>query len=469
MFSISKLLQNIPRLTMNHLVIGGVFTLALAGSVGLGMATRGHINAAVIRDTDSVNSIDGCNNGGGIGAADAAELISDIKVCGGDLPTVYSHFNLTPDKYQKFIDEAKEGVLYRDGHVTVEGQTVMNNALTLGRTSMGKPASVRKPVVIGGKTYYQSTPEVSFASGRQSLPVMVMFDDQGVAKTVIMNACGNGVEGTPVVPGATCDALQSTQPDKTNKPNTHVFTTKATLKQNTTLSRVVYHFSDDNTTKETKSLTEGVEHTFKKDGKVTVKVYVKVPGGKEIEAASVHCEKQVKYVPPFYVCTALVATAIDQQKRNFRFTVKTSSDKSTTVKSVDFTLDKDNVTTGVADKDDNGNIYKEYKFTDEKEHTVVAKVNFNTVEGVKSITCEAKVTPSKLPKCEVPGFENLPPNDERCGYCKPNIPKGDKRCEDQPQVLAATGPANIIGLFAGTSIAGALGHRFYTKRRTTRA
>lgn len=467
----SKVLQNIPRLTQKHLVIGGIFALALAGSVALGVATRQHISAAVVRDS-SHNSISYADVNGGSGAADRTEMVKDLRTNKeGDLQTIAAKFGLSASEYDRFAATAQQGTLFRDGHIEINGQTVMTGAWTMGREKFNNQ---REAITVGGKTYYHSATNDSFADGVKSLPVLVMFDKNGVVETAFVNACGNPVtKGNKITPGATCDALQATQPDKANKPNTYNFTTKATVKANTTISRVVYTFSDDNTTVTKTKATDAVSHTFKKDGKVTVKVYVKVPGGGEMEIVSTNCQKQIKYVPPFYACTALVATAIDQQKRNFRFTVKTNSDKTTTLKSVDFTLDGTNTTTGVTTKDGKGLIYKEYKFTDAKQHTVVAKVNFTTADGVKSANCTAKVTPSELPKCTVPGHENLPPEDEQCGYCKQDIPKGDKRCEDtppvetpdQPQVLAATGPGDIAGLFAGTSLFGAIGHRVYTKRR----
>lgn len=470
---VKKVLQNMPRLNQKNLVVGGIFALALAGSIGLGMATRQHISAAVVRDSSS-NSISYANVNGGAGAADRTEMVKDLRTNKeGDLQKIAAQFGLSASEYDRFATTAQQGTLYRDGHIEVGGQTVMTGAWTMGREKFN---SQRQAISVDGKTYYHSATQDSFADGVKSLPVMVMFDSKGVVEAAFVNACGNPVtKGNKVTPGATCDALQATQPNKAAQPNTYNFTTKVSLKQNTTVSRVVYHFSDDNTTVTKSKPTDSVSHTFKKDGKVTVKVYVKVPGGKEVEIASVNCEKQIKYVPPFFVCTALVATATDQQKRNFRFTVKTNSDKNTTVKSVDFTLDGTNTTTGVTTKDKNGNIYKDYNFTDTKQHTIAAKVNFTTADGVKSANCTAKVTPSELPKCEVPGFEHLPPNDERCGYCKPGIPKGDKRCEDtpvtpdEPQVLAATGPSSIVGLFAGTSIFGAVAHRMYQKRRADRA
>jgi hypothetical protein len=460
---ISKLVEHMPRMTSKNFVVGGVFALALAGSVALGVASRQFTHAAVIRDNDSVNSIDGCDKNGGIGAADADELIADIKSgCPADLAGLYTWAGLSSDKYTQFQNEAVSGTLFRDGHVEIAGgQTVMDNALTMGRTSLGKPASVRKPIVINGKTYYQSTPENSFASGRASLPVMVLFDNNGVAKTVIMNACGNIVTGNPKTPAAVCNALQATQPDITKKPNTYVFTTQATFSNNASLSRVVYHFSDGSADVTKTSLTDGVEKTFTKDTKVTVEVFAKVPGGKEIKASVIHCEKQVSYVPPMAVCTALVPAVLDNKNQKFRFTVKTAT-KYAEVKSVAMSVDS-KTAEAVTTKDADGNYYKEYEFTDSAKHTVVANVVFTTIEGDKNANCDAKVESKKTPVCEVPGHEGQPINDQ-CGYCKPGIPIGDNRCKDVPKVLADTGPGSVAGLFVGTSALGAVSHRLYKRR-----
>ena len=483
----TNLMKRYERISAKQFIIAGVFSLAFAASVGLGLANNGNIGAAVIRDNDPENSIDGCANNGGIGAADANELIKDVRDAAAgkcktpkgsnftDLPTIYAHFGLTADKYDQFAAEAKDGDVMRNGDVVVDGKVVMSGVWTMGRTTLN--GKQREPITIGGKTYYHSPPSASFASSRQSLPALVWFDENGEAKTVILKPCGNSVGGGKKVTNkVTCDGLNSTQPDKENKPNTYKFTANATVAGNATISRVVYTITEGNTVVETvtkSNLTDAVEHTFKKDGKVTVTVYAKVPGGKEIQAAVVtKCAKEIKYVPPFFVCSSLLAAPIDQQKRSFRFTVQVEHDKNTSVKDVDFTLDGKSTTTGVTTKDKDDNIYKEYSFTDEVEHTVVAKVNFTTVDGVTSITCQAKVTPSKLPKCEVPGFENLPPNDERCGYCKPGIPKGDDRCKE---VLSATtelphtGAGSTIGLFAGTVIVGAFAHRLVTKRRASKS
>ncbi len=467
---ISKFVQRGAGVSNKQLVVAGVFSLALACSVGLGLAMRGNSSAAATRDCDH-NSIDYVDVNGGCGAANPAELIQDARNNNpSDLQTIYAANGLPTSAYDQFASTAVEGTINRDGTVVVNGQTVMTNAWTMGRTSLGRPASERKPVTIGGKTYYESAPSVSFASGVNSIPVMVMFDNQGVAQALVMNPCGNVVGGTKVTNSVTCNALQAAQ-DK-NNPNLYSFTTQASVTGNAKISRVVYTFSDDNTTVTKSSPSDVVTHTFKKSGTVKVTVYATVPGGHEI--ASVNCQKAVEYVAPTAVCTALVPAVLDDKNQQFSFTVKTAT-KYATVVSADFaeTVDGGATTTvtGVKTTDKDGNIYKEYTFTDGKKHTIVVMVTFTTQAGNQTAKCQADVTSKQTPVCTVPGHEGKP-IDSNCGYCKPNIPIGDSRCNEQVQgvstVLPNTGPGDILGLFAGTSVFGAIGHRVYAKRRNAR-
>jgi hypothetical protein len=479
---VSTFLRNIARPSTKQLVCAGLFTLALAASVTLGVASRQLSGAAIIRDKDPVNSIDGSSNNGGIGAADPTEFIKDVRDNQpSDLQTIYADSRiggLTPDKYDQFQREAVEGTLWRDGHITVNGQTVWSGVWTMGRTTLGN--TQRDPITIGSKTYYHSSPEISFAKSHASLPVMVWFNGNGDVQMAVMNACGNGVGGgTKVHNTVTCKALNKTQPDATHKPNTYNFTTSVQVGGNAQISRVVYHFTDDNSTITKTGANAGdqaVEHTFAKDGDVTVTVFASVPGNHEIQAVEVaDCKKHITFVPPFYVCTNLIATALDDKKKNFRFTVmvKTDTTGQTILQDVDFTLDGTAKTSGVTTKDAQGNVYKEYGFSDEVQHTVKASVNFNTAQGVQSVTCEASVTPAKTPKCTVPGHENEAPDSPKCAYCQPNIPVGDARCTPPtttpPAQLVNTGPGSIVGTFVGTMILGFFGHKLFLSRRARRA
>jgi len=462
--------------SIKKLAFAGVFTLALAGSVALGMASRGMSSAAENRDC-SKNSIDyaAYPAAGQCGAADAKELIQDIQHNSpSDLQSFYNGVGLPSGLYTQFANSAVEGTVNIDGTVKVDGKTVMTNVQTYGRESFGRSSRVAQN--IGGHTYYHSAPSDSFADGVKSLNAMVLFNSNGEAQAVVMNSCGNGVTGTPVKNSVTCKTLTATQPDAAHKPNSYNFTTTVAVAGNATISRVVYHFSDDNSTVTktgANAATQVVSHDFTKDADVTVTVYATVPGGKEIQATAVAaCAKHITFVKPFLVCVNLVATTIDDAKKAFRFTVnaKTDTTGTTTLQNVDFTLDGKDTTKGVTTKDQSGNIYKEYTFTDDQQHKVVATLNFNTAQGVQSVTCQATVTPKQTPKCTVPGHENEAPNSPTCGYCKPNIPIGDSRCAEvqaASTTLVNTGPGSTAGLisgFVGVATLGFFGHNLFMRR-----
>ena len=471
----TKLIKRAERATKKDFVIAGIFSLALVASVGLGLVSRQFSSAQEARDC-STNSIDYEDLNGGCGAATPSELIKDIQDNQpSDLQNIYSYFGLTPAKYTQFANTAVEGQVNVNGTVTYNGQTVMTGVQTMGRDDFN---SHRVPLTIDGHTYYEAAPQYSFAAGVTAIPAMIMFDGNGVAQAVVMNPCGNEVSGTPVTNSVTCHALNATQPNATKQPNTYNFTTTATVTGNAIIDKVVYHFSDDNSTVTEASPSTPVAHTFTKSGTVTVTVFASVPGGNQIESeAVVNCEKQITYVPPFYVCTELEATALDSENNSFRFTViaKTDNTGQTILQNVDFTLDGTQTTKGVTQKDSNGNIYQDYSFTDTSSHTVVATLNFNTAQGVESTTCKASVTPSQPPMCTVPGHTNESPTSPTCGYCQPNIPIGSAACTpttpvppSTPTALVNTGPGSTIGLFGATVIVGFFAHKFYASRRARR-
>jgi len=521
-----NILRRMRGTSTKKLVVASVFVVALASAVSLGLATKQKTQAATVREC-TTNSIDYKNLNGGCGAANPAEYIKDLRSNNpSDLQTISknftSDFNLAPSQYDDFAAHAKQGLAYKDGRVVVDGQTVLTNAWSIGRHTKSYSHTMTIP---GAGTFHKSRSQDVFAVN--SIPVMVYFASNGTVQFIAMNPCGNLMGGTKVTPKATCNALNSTQ-DK-NNPNHWSFTTSASFSGNASLSRVVYTFSDTGETVTKTSLTQAVDHTFKKSGTVSVKVYAKVPGGHEIVASVVNCSKAVSYTTPMAACVNLVATALDDQKRKFRFTVNAKTDQYTKVVSADFILDNGTPQTGVTTKDAKGNIYNDYSFNDEVKHKVVAKVNFTTLEGATSKTCEASVTPAALPKCEVPGKENLPPDSPECAYCEvpghEDLPKDSPKCayctvpghedlpkdsplcancevpghetlpKDSPECayctvpghetlpkdspdckevetpptppteLPNTGAGSIVGIFAGTSAFGAVAHQLVTRRR----
>jgi hypothetical protein len=427
--------------TPKQLMLTGVFAMAFAAAIGGGFASKQTSSAATGRDC-TVNSIDFKNMNGGCGAQTPHEFADDIRDGNpSDLNEIYSSFGLTPSKHDRFESTAREGIAYQDGRVVVDGQTVMTDAWSIGRTKF----SYAKNYWINNKLFYWSWHTQVL---KQNLPVMVMFDENGTVEFSVIKACGNPMGGVVVKSGAECKSLNMTP---AGQKNTYNFTTSTTKFGLAKIVKYDYYYNDGNGDKLFASKSNGsdvVTKFFDKSATVKVKVTISLPGGKTKVITSTLCEKHVGVVKEefLYVCDALIATARDNTNRKFRFTVNTKQSNNVTVDSADFTLDGNFTTSGVTAKDSDGNFYKDYDFSDDKTHKVSVIVNF-TADG-KHVTskegaCVARVTPEKTPEC------------------KPGIPVGSPKCEDLP----STGPAGIAGLFTGVSLVGAAAHRLYMSRK----
>ena len=460
---LSSIKKRYARVTPKQFVLSGVFMLALAGAIGAGFAAKQFSAAAELRDC-SVNSIDKMALNGGCGAQTASELVEDIKDNKPvDLDTMYPHFGLSASEHTRFKNTVRYGTALTNGNIVVDGQTVMTDAWSIGRSKF----SYSSPYSFANHTYYKSMHTKVL---KQSLPVMVMFDQNGSVEFAAIKACGNPVNGKKVKSGAECKALNSTPVD--GKKNTYRFTTSVSTFGFAKVTKVQYFMDEGSGAKlfaTTSNPATIVEKTFNKSATVTVKITISLPGKQTKVITSTICSKKIGVVKEefLYACEALVATARDNSNRKFRFTVFTKQSNNVTVDSADFTLDNSVTVKGVTARDGNNRIYKDYDFTDAKEHKVSVVVNF-TADGQKVTSkvgdCVAKVTPEKPPVCV--HNPKLPPNHPKCKppktpECKKGIPVGDIRCEDLPK----TGPAGVAGLFTGVSLAGAIGHRLYTSRR----
>lgn len=460
------------QITPKQFIVAGVFMLGLAGAIGGGFASKQHSAAQEIRDCDNGQSI---INVAPCGALTREELASDIRSNNSiqkDLQAIYADSRIGglsgEADYRRLETEAVHGVLKRNGDVVVNGEVVMTGAYTMGR----KNYAGREPLTIGNRTYYMSTPEVSFASHRTELDVIVLFDDNGTVEIAIMEACGNALpKGYRVPSGAECKGLNKFAVE--NKKNTYQFSAEASKFGFAKYVKFNYYYNDGSGYKlfdtKTNPSDKTKEITFTKATKVKVEIEISLPGNKSKTVTSPLCEKEIGVVQEefLYVCEALVATARDNTNRKFRFTAKHKKSNNVTLNSVDFTLDNTTTTKGVTDKDANGYIYKDYDFNDSVEHKVSAVINF-TADGkpvTSKETCVAKVTPEKPPVCIY--NPNLPPEHPDCKKpeCieKPGsgFPPGDERCKELPK----TGAGSVAGLFAGVAVAGTIGHRLYTSRK----
>ncbi len=466
----SNLIQKYKRATPKQFMLTGVFMLAFAAAVVGGFASKQHSSAAdqTYRDC-TYNAIDHNRIGGGCGALTIPELCEDIWTNSpGDLRSIYNEFGFqTSDcDSERFQNQGKHGVITKNGDVIVDGEVVMTNAWTMGRTTLG--GAQRTPYNINGTTYYHSHPSASF--GQNSLDVMVLFDADGTLEFAVMESCGNPVTtGNKVKSGAECKELQKYA--VSGKENTYQFSTDASKFGLAKYVKFNYYYNDGSGDKlfdsKANPSDKTKEITFTKSSTVRVEIEISLPGGNKKTITSTLCSKQIGVVKKefLHVCDALVATSSDN--KTFRFTLKTKQSNGVTVKSADFKEGNATVK-GVTLTDADGKIYRDYTFTDYVEHTVTAsKVTF-VVEGKDVIVttpkgdCEASVTREKAPECK-PG---IPVGDDRCkDFCKPGIEVGSKECEELP----VTGPGGVAGLFVGVSAAGAAAHRMFMSRRARRS
>lgn len=483
----SSIVNKYKRAAPKQLVIAGVFMLALAGAIGGGFASQSKTSAFQGECDD--NAIMRC------GASSKSEFIDKVEANNtgrnGDLPKIYGHFGLTSSQYADFEAHAQYGTFYRDGRIEVAGQTVADNGHSMGRHSYSGSKAYS---ISGAGTYYYGTPTQRWANGTSSLPVMVWFDDNGEAKMVIMNPCGNPVPYfNKKSPSYSCDALNKHA--VSGKKNTYKFSADASNNNLAKVTKFTYSYNDgsgwkvfDTTTSES---AETKEITFVKASKVRVEIEVQFMNGKKkTNITSVLCEKEVGVVKEefLYVCETLLTTTTDN--RTFRFSAVPKHSNNVTAVSANFTLDGKTTVKDITAKDGDGNFYRDYTFTDKVSHTVSAVINFQYEEDgvVKKVqskqTCKKTVTPEQPPVCEhnpklppnhpdckkpecveKPG-SGFPPGDPRCKeYCKPNIEVGSKDCEELP----VTGPGGVAGLFAGVTVAGAVGHRLFTSFRSRRS
>ena len=451
--------------TNKVMLIAGAFVMvALSGALVLNV---GKIKAA---DCDN-NAIMRCGFNG------AADFITKAQAnAPGDLPAVYADYGLVSSQYSRFVTSAKLGTAYKDGRIVVDGQTVATNSTSIGRLASFQGSGYFTKV-INGHTYYGNTNAQAFAS--DALPVMVMFNAQGVMQFAVLTSCGNPMTGTKVTPTYACNLLQKSA--VAGKANTYSFTTSASAGNGATIAKVVYDFGDGTTVAQT-SPTTPVEHTYTTGGTFTAKVtvYVNLPGSQVTTVTSAQCATQITVVMPFYSCVQLLGAAIESSKTNFRFTATARFGGGATFTSAMFNFgDTTNATVTpsgmIATTDHN--------FSDTGSHTVIATLTFNTgmSNQIASVTCQVTVSSTQPPQECKPG---VPMGSPEClAPCQPgsSVPPESPQCETTPPpttptptppttpaVLPNTGAGNVIGLFAGAVVAGTIGYRLFLSRKLSR-
>lgn len=105
------------------------------------------------------------------------------KASQGDVPRVFNAFGIQQSELNGFVD----GIVWRDGRVTVDGKTVATGAMTAGRNFGGTPI----PGTNAGKY-----PTSKFVTEGQTAFVKMV---NGKFEFAVIKACGNPVTATPKV------------------------------------------------------------------------------------------------------------------------------------------------------------------------------------------------------------------------------------------------------------------------------
>jgi len=335
-------------------------------------------HASSPRDCDN-NAIINC------GATTASELASKYqKNSTGDLDNIYHSYGLTDNDLTHAGSKAKMGEVHKDGRVTVGGKTVATDAQSLGRQNMS--GSHKK--VIGGKTYYERAPSVSFRS--ESISAFVFFDANGEFQAAILTACGNTV--TAKKPAYKCESLTKNKITRTE----YSFNATAAASNGASISSYTYDFGDG---QKTTSTSKSVKHVYAKPGTYTAKltVTIKVHGtNKTITGPGCETKVIVETPPPtpVYTCDSLTKNKISRTEYAFNGAATAKDGASITNYTFDFG-DGTPVQTVASPQN------VKHTYAKEGTYTVKLAVNFKVAGANKTATgpqCQVVVPIEALPQ-----------------------------------------------------------------------
>lgn len=444
-----KGLRRLLKADHNKLTFAAGLVLAVAMVLG---GTRLTINRASANDCDD-NAIIKC------GFSSKTDFINKVNANDNqnghhDLQAFYANFGLSASDYQNFKDNAVLGDATRDGRIVVNGKTVADSTISFGRQlSVHQPNPTIR--TINGIQYYGNVPNITYKAGVSSIPVYVLFDDQGNVKFTVMPACGNTVTGHNVPSSASCTALNATP--VSGKANTYSFTASAAATGFDSIKSYVYDFGDGTKSAVMTSGSTAVTHTYAKPGNYQAKVIVtaSVFGNGDVQLPVVAmCTKNITIVS--FSCVQLVGAILDKSKMSYTFTAtaKMSGGAILTSGDIDF---GDGTTATAVKPASSTTVTVPHTYSAAGNYDVTAVLHFATPDGTATApTCKALVTPETVtPECK-PGVpigspECIPP-------CQPgsSVPPESEQC--QPP-LPNTGAGNTIAIFAAVMVGGFLVYR----------
>ena len=297
----------------------------------------------------------------------------------------------------------KIGTLYKDGHISVDGQTVATDAWVSARFNGGSGFTHVTSNVYARKT------TTSFA---ESSAKVIVYMNNGKFSFAVMVGCGNAVKGTPKetpkppVKSLTCDSLIFNSASTTDN-KAFTFTAKATAK-NTTITSYVFDFGDKtNKTVTTSASTAKADHTYAAAGNYTATVKVNSTDKKDVTSSN--CSVQLSIAPPQAVLTCDQLTFTKGENNSYTFTAKASA-KNTTITNYTFDFgDKTNKSVDTSSTTTTAS----HTYNTPGSYTAYVAVSSKDKKNVTSAKCAVQITiPQEM--CTVPGKENLPANSPEC-------------------------------------------------------
>jgi len=302
------------------------------------------------------------------------------------------------------------GTLYRDGHITVNGETVGTDAWVTARFT-GPSGYVH----VTSNIYARKT-TTSFA--HPSAKVLVVYKSNGQVAFAVMVECGNSIKVTPKPPKEepkpvySCDLLTLSKKTDTE----YNYTAKASAK-NATITGYTFDFGDGQSkTISTSDTSASTSHTYAKPGNYNVVLKALVSAnGKTETVTSDKCTGKVTVptpVTPVVSCDSLIFSKSGDNA--YAFTAKASAKDATIVSYVfDYGDQKsDTVTTAATTANSN------HTYAKAGDYTATVSVNMNVEGKIQKVTSAKCAVQVKIAQPE----------------CKPGIPVGDERCEEKPVV-----------------------------------